>query len=186
MELMGAITTVMAMLEEKVGLGAEHRHAYNLNMWAAKGLPAFDADLIPLRRVINLLHHPNFMWTCPGLGVTKLKYMELRVDTRDCACLVKDRDGRAVTPQQLEELERTLSNFNGTFASMNDNPELALLPANTLNVLQRVSAAAWALLNDPATVVTAEARRALVAAMKEAGGVLVTGEGSPSDQAVSR
>lgn len=141
---------------------------------SADPLPA--SDWVPLRRVLGLLHHPNFFWSCPGLGVTELKYMELRIDTRDCGCLVKDRNGRQLKPEQLEELEQNLASFKGMFNHMNENQEMALLPAEALTALQQVCSAVWTALNDPSTVVTAEMRSVLEGALRRADKILETGE----------
>lgn len=59
-EMMGAITTVMALLEEKMHLSKENRHAYHLSMRHDCKLPAFDADLMPLRQRLN---EYGFGWT---------------------------------------------------------------------------------------------------------------------------
>lgn len=141
---------------------------------SADALP--DSNWVPLRRVVDLLHHPNFFWSCPGLGVTELKYMDLHIDTRDCACLVKDRNGRQLKPDQLAELEQTLASFKGMFTSMNENREMALLPAEALTALQQVCSAVWTALNDPGTVVAAEMRSTLEGALQKADRLLETGE----------
>lgn len=100
---------------------------------AAKPALAVDALLgggpqwVPLLEVVALLHHPNFYWGAMG-GLTNCKYLDLRIDTRDCKCLVRDRDGRPVTLERIREgLEKP------TMAEMNENPPIAITVLSSPN-----------------------------------------------------
>lgn len=57
---------------------------------------------VPLADVVEVLRHPNFYWGSMG-GLTSLKYMELRIDTRDNKCVVRDRDGKPVSMERIRE-----------------------------------------------------------------------------------
>lgn len=81
-----------------------------------------DAGWVPLVQVVELLYHPNFHW-CAHQVFADCKYLELRVDTRDNWCLVRDQNGRALN---LSELRQALE--NPTLEKMNENAPLALLP----------------------------------------------------------
>lgn len=101
---------------------------------------------IPLARLIDLLHAPDFLWSCPGLGATELKYMEVRIDTRDLGCFVRDRHGKHV---DLADLEKRLStnHIAEMFRGMNENEVLSLQPAGAAEKLRQMSSAVWRLLH---------------------------------------
>ena len=83
---------------------------------------------VPLLEVVRLLHHPNFYWGAMG-GLTNCKYLDLRIDTRDCKCLVRDRDGRTVTLERIREgLEKP------TRAEMNENPSIEIAVLSSPNI----------------------------------------------------
>lgn len=82
---------------------------------------------VPLLEVVALLHHPNFYWGAMG-GLTNCKYLDLRIDTRDCKCLVRDRDGRPVT---LERIREGLA--QPTCAEMNENPPIEITVLSSPN-----------------------------------------------------
>jgi len=82
---------------------------------------------VSLLEVVALLHHPNFYWGAMG-GLTNCKYLDLRIDTRDCKCVVRDRDGRPVT---LERIRKGLE--KPTMAEMNENPPIAITVLSSPN-----------------------------------------------------
>lgn len=75
---------------------------------------------VPLLDVVRALHHPNFYWGSMG-GFTNCKYLDLRVDTRDGRCLVRDRDGR---PVRLADIQAALE--KPTMAEMNQKPQIEI------------------------------------------------------------
>lgn len=77
---------------------------------------------VPLVQVMDILHHPNFHW-CADRLFADCKFVELRLDTRDNWCLVRDQNG---SPVDLTKLRTALE--NPTLDKMNENPQLALLP----------------------------------------------------------
>lgn len=48
-------------------------------------------------RVMNEVKAGNWHWA----RNMKCKYVDLRVDMRDGGCIIKDRDGNRISPQQL-------------------------------------------------------------------------------------
>lgn len=77
-------------------------------------------DWVSLLEVVKLLHHPNFYWGAMN-GFSALKYLDIRIDTRDCKCLVNDRHGKPVSLKVLcEGLE------NPSIANMNSNSAIEI------------------------------------------------------------
>jgi hypothetical protein len=80
-----------------------------------------------LLEVVKLLHHPNFYWGAMG-GLTNCKYLDLRIDTRDLKCLVRDRDGKPVKLARIREgLEKP------TMVEMNSNPPIEITVLSSPN-----------------------------------------------------
>jgi hypothetical protein len=75
---------------------------------------------VPLLEVVELLHHPNFYWGSMG-GLTNAKYLDLRIDTRDLRCIVKDRDGK---PLSLDRIREGLA--DPVMTGMNENPQIEI------------------------------------------------------------
>ncbi len=59
---------------------------------------------VPLRDVLLILNDPRWSWTRNA----SCKYVNLRIDTRDMACVVCDRDDHPIT---LKELARQLDTY---------------------------------------------------------------------------
>ncbi len=75
---------------------------------------------VPILDVVRVLHHPNFYWGALN-GHTNCKYLNLLIDTRDNACVVKDRDGKIVDWDRLKaQLEIP------AMAEMNSNPQIEI------------------------------------------------------------
>lgn len=80
-----------------------------------------DSELPPiakwenLKDVLAFLTHPDFYWGAHN-DFIDLKYLELRVDTRDLHCIVKDRNGKIV---DLEKMKALLPDV--VFKEMNEN-----------------------------------------------------------------
>lgn len=79
---------------------------------------------IPLSEIVDIIHHPNFYWGAID-EFTDCKYLELRIDTRDNCCMVRDRNHK---PVDLVKLKAALE--EPIIEGMNENPQLALLPKN--------------------------------------------------------
>lgn len=77
-------------------------------------------EWVPLLDLVKILHHPNFYWGSMG-GFTNCKYLEIRIDTRDCKCLVRDRDGKPV-----DLLELAAACEKPVMAEMNQNPQIEI------------------------------------------------------------
>lgn len=78
------------------------------------------AGWLPLAEIIDIIHHPNFYWGSMG-GFTDCKYIELRIDTRDNCCVVRDRNHKLVDVAKLKAaLDKPI------MAGMNSNPQLSL------------------------------------------------------------
>jgi hypothetical protein len=75
---------------------------------------------VSLLEVVRLLHHPNFYWGAMD-GLTDCKYLTLRIDTRDCKCLVSDRKN---VPVSLARIREGLE--NSTMPGMNENPMVTI------------------------------------------------------------
>lgn len=56
-----------------------------------------------LKDVLEFLTHPDFYWGAHNEFVD-LKYLELRVDTRDLHCIVKDQNGKMVDLKKMKAL----------------------------------------------------------------------------------
>ena len=52
---------------------------------------------IDIRKVLHIITHPSWVWALNA----KCKYIELRVDTRDGRCTMKNRDGDSITLKEL-------------------------------------------------------------------------------------
>ena len=77
-------------------------------------------EWVPLLDVVKALHHPNFYWGSLG-GFMNCKYLELRIDTRDNKCLVRDRDGKEVDfTKVVAALQKPV------MAEMNQNPQIEI------------------------------------------------------------
>lgn len=70
-----------------------------------------------LKDVLALLTHPNFYWGAHN-DFLDLKYLELRIDTRDLHCIVKDRNSKIVDFKKVME---TLDNIDPNCREMNEN-----------------------------------------------------------------
>jgi len=79
---------------------------------------------VPLSEVVDIIYHKNFYWGALN-GFTDCKYLELRIDTRDNCCMVRDRHHKAVDLVKLKAALET-----PILDDMNENPQLALLPVN--------------------------------------------------------
>lgn len=79
---------------------------------------------IPLSEIIDIIHHPSFYWGAMD-GFMDCKYLELRIDTRDNCCMVRDRNHK---PVDLAKLKAALE--KPIIKNTNSNPQLALLPKN--------------------------------------------------------
>lgn len=85
------------------------------------------ARWVPLADVLKLLNHPDFHW-CVGGGLSDLKYMELRIDTRDNCCLVMDRNRKPV------DLSRAAKALESPYLKgMNDNPAVEVHSKETMD-----------------------------------------------------
>ncbi len=58
---------------------------------------------MPLARISELLTNRKWFW-CFTPDAWDLKYIDIRVDTRDNCCVVKDRNGKVIA-ESLAELE---------------------------------------------------------------------------------
>jgi hypothetical protein len=92
-----------------------------------QGLPApvCSQEWVSLADLVDVIHHPNFYWGALQ-DHTDCKYLTVRIDTRDNHCLVSDRNGKPVDLATLRKAVET-----PVIEEMNQNPRLALLPANT-------------------------------------------------------
>lgn len=72
---------------------------------------------VDLNEVLEVLYHPDFYWGADN-DFIDLKYLELRIDTRDLHCIVKDRNGKIV---DFDEVKETLNNVNPLCQEMNQN-----------------------------------------------------------------
>lgn len=79
----------------------------------------------PLEKVLKYLHHPDFYWgSHPFLN--DLKYVELRIDTRDLHCLIKNRNGGGVCPADIRKAIEEADP-----KGMNENSPSGWLPIET-------------------------------------------------------
>lgn len=62
-----------------------------------------EVNWVNLKDVLEFLTHPNFYWGAHNEFVN-LKYLELRVDTRDLHCIVKNRRGKIVDLEKMKAL----------------------------------------------------------------------------------
>lgn len=89
------------------------------------------SEWVPLKDVIEMLHHPDFYWgMMSGLDV---KYLELRVDTRGNCCLIRNRNGK---PVSLEDMKQALNKV--IIKGMNENAtenEMINLPEGAAKIL---------------------------------------------------
>lgn len=67
-------------------------------------LPPEAAHWSPVADVLAVINDPRWSW----VRNTPCKYIELRIDTRNQACLIYDRDKR---PMTLRELSRQLDDY---------------------------------------------------------------------------
>jgi hypothetical protein len=77
---------------------------------------------IPLSEIVGIIHHPNFYWGASD-GFTDCKYLELRIDTRDNYCQVRNNKRNFVDVAKLK-----LALKNPSINNMNNNPQLILVP----------------------------------------------------------
>ena len=61
------------------------------------------AKWVNLKDLLEFLTHPDFYWGSHEQFLD-LKYLELRVDTRDLHCIVKDRNGKMVDLDKMKAL----------------------------------------------------------------------------------
>lgn len=82
--------------------------------------PQKGPEWVPLADVVSLLNHPDFYW---GVLDCRVKYLQLRVDTRDNLCLVKDRNDRPISLDLIQERIAKLhqDNSNEWMRGMNEN-----------------------------------------------------------------
>lgn len=59
---------------------------------------------VPLSEVLAILNDPRWTW----VRNARCKYVDLRVDTRDMKCLIRDRDGLVIT---LHDLSRQMDEY---------------------------------------------------------------------------
>jgi hypothetical protein len=78
-------------LDAKPDLTAEERNAMNLWDSLADFLATFNRAMLP--------YGDPAKWTW-GRN-TRCKYVDLRIDMRDGGCIIRDREGRRITPAQL-------------------------------------------------------------------------------------
>jgi len=90
---------------------------------------------VPLADVLTLINHPNFHW-CVG-GLEELKYIELRIDTRDNCCLVKTRNGKQVDMAKVAKALE-LPYLKG----MNENPAVEVHSKETMDEVREALKAA--------------------------------------------
>ena len=64
----------------------------------------YKAKWSPVKKIVELLNRDDWSWT----RNTHCKYIELRIDTRDMHCVIKDRDGNVIS---LKDLSRQRDNF---------------------------------------------------------------------------
>jgi len=57
-----------------------------------------------LKEVVNHLYNRKWFWI-GSAGASRFKYINIRVDTRDNACLLSDRDGNPFEYEQLLSLK---------------------------------------------------------------------------------
>lgn len=96
---------------------------------------AKEAGWMPLVELLKVLYHPDFFWSS-GAGITDLKYLELRLDTRDLGCLVGNRYGRQISAAILQQ-----GLVAPAFRSMNENNPAELISALGEIIKQRFAAA---------------------------------------------
>ena len=51
-----------------------------------------------VEEVLAVLNDPEWRW----IRNTRCKYVELRIDTRDNHCVIRDRDGNPITLEELK------------------------------------------------------------------------------------
>lgn len=52
---------------------------------------------VPVADALAIIQDPRWQWALNA----RCKYVELRIDTRDGRCIIKDRDGQTITLKQL-------------------------------------------------------------------------------------
>lgn len=60
------------------------------------------ATWVSLEEVIELINHPDFYWGSHN-DFIDLKYINLRIDTRDLACIVRDRNNKPVDIKKIKD-----------------------------------------------------------------------------------
>lgn len=87
-------------------------------------------EWVPLKDIIEILHHPDFYWG----SIPDAKYIELRIDTRDNCCLVKDRNGKPLKIEHLRQaIDRTY--VKGMNENVPDPSEMIELPEGAAKIL---------------------------------------------------
>lgn len=75
---------------------------------------------IPIDRALAIINHPKFYWGGHE-DFVKLKYIQLRIDTRDNCALFQDRDGNVLSENQIKKIENLLNGESLVAWSINSN-----------------------------------------------------------------
>lgn len=76
------------------GRGATLQEKHDCNVWD---------DIADVLAVLKLIAAGRWCWT----KNTRCKYIDVRIDMRSGACIIKDRDGKRILPQDLEHQHGT-------------------------------------------------------------------------------
>lgn len=114
--------------------------------WPFDAPNGWDRDIVRLLAWIQKYPH---MW----LFCSRAKYLELRVDTRDCGFNLYDRDKKPISPDEIMRAIDTLKHEfkdDGTMASL-EYRQGARKEEPLLDEMNRMRAALQALVDDDAT-----------------------------------